>query len=581
MASPPFTNRARILRTVMNCLLSCPDGLSIGDLELEVRRRLTLDPVLAALVDTPFRHVALWCVPAIKAGLIRVEGNQWLLASSGAKALANHCDPETLLRIAARRSVRGSLAAYLPTAYRMAANAWTQTRVELKALSRMVRWHARGLVSWPRQEWQHALPVQAPRRVDLDSYAAPRTESLTAHLDSLGVAYQAGGHAIYLSPEALAASPFSSLRSIYPQTVGLKILKTPGEAGRASYLHHRSFGDSSFQPALLHSNRHLTLVAALLHLEGLAPRLYDLVEISYGREVWTAFVVDHVQGHMPSYEECRRGVERLRSLDRRGLITTILPDGYDDPEFECPSCAGNALVDDQGQFQYVDFQNFRLGNYGTFLTDLAREASRISHFGDEIHLRGGRYLYQSVPGVRLLAKRDLTGRVSLIRRLIERAGVSLADRLVLDIGCNIGMTMAEYLRLGAMWCHGWDRPEMVLQAQRLLLAVGCTRFSVTGAELGGASSLETDVPLHLKSMLAGCVVSYLAIRGHVGWLPSLARIPWSFMIYEGHEGETLPVLERHVASLQTLVPVSLVAVDSYRDGDSEARIVAVLRRADR
>jgi hypothetical protein len=53
------------------------------------------------------------------------------------------------------------------------------------------------------------------------------------------------------------------------------------------------------------------------------------------------------------------------------------------------------------------------------------------------------------------------------------------------------------------------------------------------------------------------------------------------MIYEGHEGETAAAFELYLASLRNLVPVSLVALDSYRDGDSEARIVALLSRDDR
>jgi hypothetical protein len=169
--------------------------------------------------------------------------------------------------------------------------------------------------------------------------------------------------------------------------------------------------------------------------------------------------------------------------------------------------------------------------------------------------------------------------MAVIRALIERAGLSLRDRLVLDIGCNVGMAMAQYLSLGALWCHGWDRPEIVRQAQRLLLAVGCTRFSLTGAELSAtSSSLEADLPSHLRAFVPGSVVSYLAIQGHVGWLPSLAALPWSFMIYEGHEGETETTLRAHSDVLRNVIPVSVAAVDSYRDGDSETRTVAVLNR---
>jgi hypothetical protein len=268
----------------------------------------------------------------------------------------------------------------------------------------------------------------------------------------------------------------------------------------------------------------------------------------------------------------------LRALHDQGIVKVILPEGFDDPEFECPTCGNNALVDSAGQFRYIDFQNFLLGDYENFLTRLATEAGEQTHFGDTALLRGGRYLYQSVPGVSLPAKRDVGNRMKTLVRLFREANVTVADRVVLDVGCNIGMMMAQYLKLGAKWCHGWDRATTTLHTERMLLALGCTRFSTTPGDITPTQPMMTDVPEHVARSLAGCAISYLAIRGHVNWLEGLRDIPWSFMIYEGHEGETYKDFEFYLTELRTIANFELGPVATYVDGDSEERTVAILLR---
>jgi hypothetical protein len=163
-----------------------------------------------------------------------------------------------------------------------------------------------------------------------------------------------------------------------------------------------------------------------------------------------------------------------------------------------------------------------------------------------------------------------------LSRLLQEAGVSVAERVVLDVGCNIGMMMAEYLKLGAKWCHGWDRALTVPHTERMLLALGCTRFSTTGSDITKSRSLVDDLPGHVDASLDGCVISYLAVRGHLNWLDALQQIPWSFMIYEGHEGETARDFETYLEELRSMTNFELGPTSTYIDGDSEERTVAIL-----
>jgi hypothetical protein len=114
--------------------------------------------------------------------------------------------------------------------------------------------------------------------------------------------------------------------------------------------------------------------------------------------------------------------------------------------------------------------------------------------------------------------------------------------------------------------------------ERMLRALGCTRFTTTGGDISAAQPLDTDLPEFLQSSLEGCVISYLAVRGHLGWLDRLSRVPWSLLIYEGHEGETASDFEKYVAELKERVDFRLGGVRTYKDGDSDERTVAILIR---
>jgi len=173
------------------------------------------------------------------------------------------------------------------------------------------------------------------------------------------------------------------------------------------------------------------------------------------------------------------------------------------------------------------------------------------------------------------SRRKIDQRFSVIDRLMAEHNVGLQGKLVLDIGCNIGMAMAEYMKRGAKWCHGWDRRIIVNHAGGLLPALGCTRFSLTGGDLHKEQRLENDVAEFIRNDLDGCVISYLAVRLHVGWLDSLKSIKWSYLIYEEHQGDDF---ESDMAEFSKLVDFEILEATQYADGLSGERTVAILKR---
>lgn len=564
---------------VFQLLLDHPQGLPTKDLwaALEQLTRAEQDGNGNGY-RLSFDDLSFYCVAPIKAGWLAVERNNWSVSEAGKSAFETYNDPYQLMNAAAKQSTQGWLATQFPGAYSSAGKAKDQLTSEVRTIRRVgVSRLFKETLGKP-DRWQDVLPVQSPRTIEVKQPDLTTNDEILTHLDAAGANYGEGSHAIYLSPKALALTAFKAISNDYPSDAGLKIMKSIGGVDESSYLAGRAKGDSAIQLGMVHSHRHLSLVANLLHAKGVGPRLYDLINLQLGDQVRTAYVVQDVGSTAPTMSQCEAGIQKLRELDAQGIIKIILPDGFDDPEFECPGCCNNVLVDHEGAFKYIDFQNFLLGDYERFLTELAVSAAEQTHFGDTSALRGGRYLYQTVPGLKLPAKRDVANRMKTLSALLAEAGVSVAQKLVLDVGCNIGMMMSQYLNLGAKWCHGWDRAATTVHTEQLLLALGCTRFSTTGTDITRSRALVNDLPKHAVAAVDGCVISYLAVRGHLGWLDCIGEIPWSFMIYEGHEGETAQDFESYLAELTNLTNFELGPTSTYIDGDSEERMVALLLR---
>jgi len=513
----------------------------------------------------------------MKAGWLITESSSLVVSQQGRLAYQQYADPEDFLRQAGKLSVKGWVSLHFPEPYFFLGKLRDQWASEYRVVKRIGLKNLLEKAIGTPAIWQEVLPLQTHRRIQVPDLELSSLDSFLTRLENEGLSYSAGGHAVYLPPATLEKTAFHVLGNYYPPNSGLKIVKHPGSISESVYV-STTEGESLLHLKLIHNLRHLTLVANLLYVNNVGPRLHDLVELQCKEDLWTAFIVDHVERPVTSVADCENGIDSIRELERRGLVKIILPAGFDDQEFKCPSCSGNAYMTADGQFRYVDFQNFSLTGYGSFLKRIALDAAEASHFGDKSLIRGGRYLYQSVPGVSLSGKRNVEERMKILRSLMDTAGVSVQDRLVMDVGCNIGMMMGQYLKLGALWCHGWDQEGVVPHTEKLLFALGCTRFSTSGAVIKKSRNLAADLSPYLRPHLTKCVVSYLAVRGHIGWLDALATIPWGFMIYEGHEGETREQFVQHVEELKQLIPIHVAAEGEYADGDSERRTVAILTR---
>jgi hypothetical protein len=409
----------------------------------------------------------------------------------------------------------------------------------------------------------------------LPSFDAPG--ELRDWLTRQGIAYSEGRHTFYLPPQSGLAGLFPAA-SFYPADAGFKILKDPGSPDESRYV--GAAQTTILQTRLTGSPYRQVLAAGYLAMHGIGPAIYDLAEITTaGGQSLTAFVVQDAGRDVPTMDEYGAFMHALEERLQSGELAVIPPNWRQRGDFSAPDCARNLVKSSAGgAVRYIDFQQFLVTDQRLVVRRLLEAASGDLHFGTAYAARGGKYPYQSVPIAGEPAKRDTQIRWRMMAGLLRRYGIDPELRIFFDVGCNAGMMLAEALAAGARWGVGWDLPRVAGHARRLQLALGNTRLDLIGARLDAEYPLAGDVPERLRPFTEGAVVFYLAVRQHLGFMPALAALPWRYLLYEGHQGESADTIPLHMNALAAVVPIRVIDTTAYADGDSRLRPVALVER---
>ena len=416
---------------------------------------------------------------------------------------------------------------------------------------------------------------QKPLCHQVDLPALANHEALQAWLTGAGLEFRTGAFCIYLPPQEKLAEVFGPVLAKYPAGAGLKILKDMKAPAQAKYV-DREFGNvGRLDDMTTGKPAELIRVANYLYQNGVGPRVYDLVELKTPHNQLSAYVVQDVAGGAPTEAECRKFVAELKRLFEDQLLP--FPDWQKKEDFRCPDCKGNLLKDARtGKLQYIDFQSFMMKDNMKYISRIAGELKDDVHFGEQHWIRGGKYLYQSIPGLHI-GQRMISDRWELFTRLLTEAGAELDGNVVFDIGCNMGMMIHSALAQGARWAVGWDRPYVIPHSRKLLRAMGMTRFDLFVKDIDPESEFASQVPAHARDG-KGTILFYLAMRKHIGFPDGVNDLPFEFMLYEGHESETLAQTEEFLREIEEKWNLENCGITSYQDGDSRERFAAVLRR---
>jgi hypothetical protein len=381
-----------------------------------------------------------------------------------------------------------------------------------------------------------------------------------------------GEHAVYLAREADIARINPELLERYPRPFGVKLIKASEISPDGTPYYTSAKIGSSSTPITMRavgSIREKVAISNILSLHGVAPRVYDVIELRSGTATVFAMIVQHINGPTVRGPRAEAFFARFKqaleaeSIDILGLIP-----GSKHVDFEAPDYHDN-IVEDAGGMYYVDIQNFAILDPAARNRKLSETVSETTHFGDTRSFRTKRYAYQSVPGLSLEGKRDSLFRVSKIHEFLTTHGIDLGRGAVLDVGCNLGTLLMHALSRGAHWCVGLDTPEITGVARQYLFDQGYSRFDLRACDLREDSTLDV---LPLKKFH---FVFYMSIERHIGFPAWLQGLELSTMLYEGHQGETVEDIEKKAEAWSR--PTKILARQTLQDGDSDPRPMLLLR----
>ncbi|MCH9680056.1 MAG: hypothetical protein K0V04_01380 [Deltaproteobacteria bacterium] len=401
-------------------------------------------------------------------------------------------------------------------------------------------------------------------------------DALHAELQQRGVTVQEGRHTLYLAPQEGLANALGLVVAAYPPTCGFKLLKRFAAPAQARYLHET---DALGEAALLGGIHEQALATAALAAMDLGPRLVDVVHLRAGDVDITALVLEHIDGRSPTLQDHEQLLAALDQLQADALMTLANPSGYECGDFAAPGCNGNLLVTDDG-LRYVDPQLF-LFDMNAVIGTVVERHREVLHFGDRLGVvsQGKGFLYQGLPGRGDPGRRDPDDRWGHLDALLAAGGVTLRDRVVMDVCCNAGMMMAGALQRGAQWALGWDLPAVASAARELLPLLGAGRSTVTGGSIDDSVRFIDNVPPWLDAQDGVCL--FLAAWHHVGFPPGIADLPWEWLVYEGREHEEAEITAANVATMEQRWECRAVTSQVITDGLCGPRPVVLLGRVDR
>jgi len=229
-----------------------------------------------------------------------------------------------------------------------------------------------------------------------------------------------------------------------------------------------------------------TIAQNLLAIKGYCPRVYDLVEV----EGKTAQVTDYLQGP-----------------EGRVVVNDSRFNYYVDDCARDHNYIAGKLIDLQG----TKLKN-HLG-YKKMVVDLAREQNRDHGHTDNI--------YQSTdyhPGFRDTKER--------IKRYNFK---NFKGKIVVDLGCNLGMMCRHACDLGAKRVIGLDWPNTIKTSRELAILDGYYNIDFYGFDLKTASWEDIVKKIGFKKV---DIFLFLAMETHMGrpeWLKKC-----DVLYYEGH-----------------------------------------------
>ena len=395
-----------------------------------------------------------------------------------------------------------------------------------------------------------------------------------------GLRYSEGRWTFYIPPQKYLYKYFGFLRRNYPADSGLKILKDFRQPYKARYCHpkHRPPCGSILKRVLTRSPVSLTRVANYLYDQKIGMRVYDLIALKGRSTLLTGYVVQHVDGPEVKIKDYNYFITKIKSLMETREITTVSRTIDKKKDFNPPNCNNNLIASSKdGKALCVDFQGFLLRDENKLLNKIIDEIKdKVRFQAVRCNGKGKSYLYEPTPGLGIGTK-DIKTRGRFFIEMMEKCQCSFEDRVVYDIGCNTGLRLYNALCEGARWGIGWDLPDVVESAKRVLLALGATRFDLFGDVIALNTDFLTGIPDRYRTQRNG-ILFFLAPGNHVGFPDGVKELPWEYMFYEGHAKQDYEMCLKNLRGVTWLKEAEVLSHTSLADGDTPEKVILLLKR---
>ena len=153
--------------------------------------------------------------------------------------------------------------------------------------------------------------------------------------------------------------------------------------------------------------------------------------------------------------------------------------------------------------------------------------------------------------------------------MFEKVDLSLENKIILDVGCNIGMNCYYALSKGSKYVYGIDKEEVSIKANQILNALGVTRSKIIGLDLKSTNDLSS-IKNTIKNDID--ILFYCSIDGHIGYPNQIRDLKFKYILHEGHPNSNLDENINNLYLNNWLTKNSQILFKSYlTDGDSPSR----------
>ncbi len=348
-------------------------------------------------------------------------------------------------------------------------------------------------------------------------------QDLAEKIEKAGLRFKSGRHSIYIDNPKDIEKINRKILDCYPCNVGLKISKSR-EISPDSTPYYTSCklapASTWFSMIAVGSLLEKTVISNLLHEEGLAPRVYDLVRLeAEDGSCQYGLIVQPVTGEVVVGDKGIEFVSRFRkAMKEIGMQTISIQEHCD---LRPPDFRHNILSDSTGTY-YVDIQNFVLFNR-RFGKDLLKKMTALGRLTPSLLEREDNFS-QKKPDT--------------LAVFLSNNGVELQKAAILDF-CLLEETVTiSALTAGASWIVMIRPSDTVSLIRRYLYYFAFTRFDVFAAE-DGCGLDWNSLPLSQYDL------AFVQVEAEDSFLSGFELISVSYLVVIGSAGQSGKQLAAH------------------------------------